>query len=133
MGMQPSKVVVLILGLALMVRAALPPLSQQELNERATDVVAATIMNVKSSVEEVPEGEDRVYQLNIRVDEARKGMLRSGLTVTVIARQTGRRPEGWTGPQGQNEIPAEGARVWLYLHEEQNQFFLLEPNGWAPR
>lgn len=122
----------LLVSLALIARAALPPQSQEELSQQSTDIVLATVMNVKSSVQEVPGGDDRLFELNIRVDDVKKGSLRPGLTLTVIARQTGQRPEGWAGPQGQNEIPAEKSRVRLYLREDKNQFFLLEPNGWSP-
>lgn len=122
----------MVLALMLVARAALPPLSPQELENQATDIVLVTVMNVTESVEDVSGGNDHVYKLNVRVDDAKKGTLRSGLTLTVECRKTGERPQGWAGPQGQNEIPAEKARVKMYLREQDNRFFLLEPNGWAP-
>lgn len=130
--MKKSLVGLLVLALMLVARAALPPLSPEELKEQATDIVLVTVMNVQESVEDVPGGNDHVYRLNVRVDDAKKGSLRSGLTITVECKKTGQRPPGWAGPQGQNEIPAEKARVKMYLREQDNRFFLLEPNGWAP-
>lgn len=130
--MKRSLLILLCLALTLAARAALPPLSAEERRDQASEIVSGTIMNVKETVQEVPGGDDRVYQLNVRVDEVKKGMLRPGLTITAICHQTGRRPEGWAGPQGQNEIPAEKSKVRLFMREQDNQFFLLEPNGWEP-
>ncbi len=121
--MKPFLSLLLLFCLARIAWGALPPLTQQELDEGSTDIVVATVLNVKTGIQEVPGGDDRVYELSIRVEEVRKGTLRAGLTLPVIARQTGRRPEGWAGPQGQNEIPGEKSNVRLYLREEQNRFF----------
>ncbi len=122
--------ILLFLSLMLVARGALPPLSPQERNDQASDIVVATVMNVKQKVDEVQGGDDIIFELSIRVDDAKKGMLRPGLTLKVLCRQTGRRPEGWAGPQGQNEIPPQKSKVRLFLREHENQFFLLEPNGW---
>jgi hypothetical protein len=111
--------------------AALPPLSPQELKKEADHILIGQVNNVTVKEVEVEGGTDRVYRLNFRVDDRKKGTLRSGLTLPIQCRQTAERPDGWAGPQGQNEIPAEGQKVRLFVRETPDGIFeLLEPNGW---
>lgn len=112
--------------------AALPPLDSQEQRNEAAEVVVGTVMNVKSELEEVGNGKDRVYKVSFRVDGVEKGRLRSGLLITVRFRRTAERPKGWAGPQGQNEPLVEDAKVRLFLRDGDSEFWLLTPNGWEP-
>jgi hypothetical protein len=110
--------------------AALPPLSEQDRAERATEIVEGTVLNIKRREIPVKAGTNWDYDLNFRVEKAVKGSLRSGLLIQVKLRQTGKRPEGWAGGQGQNEIPAEDQKVRFFLNRDQDRFKALEPNGW---
>ncbi len=110
--------------------AAIPPLSEQDREVRATEIVEGTVLNVKRREIPVKAGTNWDYDLNFRVEKAIKGSLRSGLLIPVKLRQTGKRPEGWAGGQGQNEIPSEDQRVRFFLHNDQGRFEALEPNGW---
>jgi hypothetical protein len=123
----------LLLAAIAPVWAALPPLSPQELKSQADHILIGQVNNVTSKEVEVEGGIDRVYRLNFRVDDSIKGTLRSGLTLRIECRQTAERPDGWAGPQGQNEIPAEDQKIRVYVRETPDGVFeLLEPNGWAP-
>jgi hypothetical protein len=62
------------------------------------------------------------------VSRVLKGDLKKGQRLTVRMRQTGKRPAGWAGPQGLNELPKDGQKIRLYLQGSQ----VLEPNGWEP-
>ena len=118
-----------IVLLGLTAWAALPPLSEQDRQEQASDILDGTVLNIKRT--EVDN--DIEYRLNFRVENKVKGTLRSGILLPVILRQTGKRPAGWAGPQGQNEIPAEDQKVRFFLLEQQGVYRALEPNGWEPR
>jgi len=121
----------LLLAVVLPAWAALGPLTPEELHERADHVLLGQVNNVSCKEVEVDGGLDRVYRLNFRVDERIKGSLRSGLTLPIQCRQTAERPAGWTGRQGQNEIPAEDQKVRVFVRETPEGIYeLLEPNGW---
>ncbi len=110
--------------------AALPPLDTQAQRNQASEVVVGTALNVKSELEEVKNGKDRVFRVDFRVHGVEKGTLRSGLLIKVLFRQTAERPEGWVGPQGQNRALTEDAKARLFLREVDGEFWLLSPNGW---
>ncbi len=113
--------------------SALPPLSPEEQRAQADHVLLGQVNNVGSRSIEVANGTDRQVNLNFRVDDREKGSYRAGLTLTLKCRQTERRPAGWAGPQGQNEIPPEGSRIRAFVRETPSgELELLEPNGWEP-
>ena len=117
--------------LSLATWAALPPLSPEEQRAGAEHVLVGQVNNVRSRSVEVANGTDRLFDLNFRVDDREKGTFRAGLTLTLKCRQTESRPQGWAGPQGQNEIPAEGSRIRVFVRESPGgELQLLEPNGW---
>lgn len=110
--------------------AALPPLDSQEQRNESSEVVVGTVMNVRSKLEDVGNGKDRVYRVSFRVEGVEKGGLRSGVLITALFRQTAQRPDGWAGPQGQNVALTEDLKARLFLREADHEFWLLSPNGW---
>ncbi|MEW6279250.1 MAG: hypothetical protein AB1758_11540 [Candidatus Eremiobacterota bacterium] len=111
--------------------AALPPLSPAQQLEQASDVVTGRVLDVSSRIQKVPGGSDRVFQAHVEVAVVEKGSTRPGDTLEVRFRQTHRRPDGWAGPQGQNEALEEDTRVKLFLlRQDGGHYYMLEPNGW---
>jgi hypothetical protein len=121
----------LLLGVGL-AWAALPPLSDEERTQQSSHIVEGTVVNVSSTEVAVSGGVDREYRLNVRVNNQLKGTLPANQAISVVLRQTARRPAGWTGPQGQNEIPVQGQSVRFFLQAQQKDYRALEPNGWQP-
>lgn len=113
--------------------AALPPLSPEGQRAGAHHILLGQVSSVRSRSAKVANGTDRLFDLNFRVDEREKGAFRAGMTLTLKCRQTEHRPYGWAGPQGQNEIPAEGSQIRVFVRETPaGELELLEPNGWEP-
>ena len=71
-------------------------------------------------------GTDFRTVFRFKVLRSLKGDLKPGQILQLNLRQTGRRPQGWAGPQGQNALPKEGQEIRVYLNGDH----LLEPNGW---
>lgn len=113
--------------------AALRPQSPEELTQRADEVLIGEVLSIKSSTVRVSRGRDTVYRIELRVDKAEKGSHTAGKVVKLECRKTLRRPVGWAGPQGQNEIPEKGQIIKAYLSKSpKGDLKLLEPNGWSP-
>ena len=122
----------LSLLLVLPVWAALPPQSPEDLKAEADLVVTATVTDVsKRSVELEAGYTNTVYEVDLKVDKVEKGkMTGSALLVTCWTPEN--RPEGWVGPQGQNEIPKSKERGRFYLRDVgEGAYEILEPNGWS--
>ena len=110
--------------------AALPPQSPAALRKEATNVVIGTVTRIESRTVQQELGSDKVYVLTLTVDEQTKGTLSSN-SVRVECWQPVGRPEGWAGPQGQNEIPKERQKIRVYLKQGSGGTLqMLQPNGW---
>lgn len=116
--------------LALPALAALGPRPIEELVEHSDHVWVGTVGKVKTEVLRSKNGTDYLYQWSFPIEKIEKGSFETGTVVTVECRQAGKRPRGWAGPQGQNDVPSEGIKARLYVKESKGKFRLLEPNGW---
>lgn len=111
--------------------AALPPLSPERQNELASDVVRATVLKVDKKTITVANGTDTLYTLQLKVSGVEKGELKPGQTITTTCQSTGKRPEFWVGPQGQNLIPVVDDEGTFFLTSDGEEGYqLLKPNGW---
>lgn len=108
--------------------AALPPQSPEDLAERASYVLEGEVLSVSSETKSVKHGTDRHYTIKIKVTKWLKSETRVGDPVTIFCKTTETRPNGWAGPQGQNDVPEKGDSGTFYL---SSGFKLLEPNGWT--
>lgn len=115
----------LTLTLAKAMPMALPPQSDEQLQQSADRVVVARVVEVTHREVKVQDGIDRVYTAKVKPE----GPSKEGLEVTF--RQTWERPQGWAGPAGQNEPLPQGSRVRLFLQRNGDGWRLLEPNGWV--
>ncbi len=106
---------------------ALPPQSDDELEQQAQRVLVGEVLAVFQREVDVKDGKDLHFVA--QVQSAQKG---EGL-VYVHFRQTASRPPGWSGPSGQSSaLKVERGRVRLFLRKDADgSFWLLEPNGWA--
>ena len=123
----------LLLLLITPVWAALPPLSPDTQRARADVIVVGQIEKVETREVDLGEGsQNKVYELDVLVTKTEKGKV-TGDHVMATCWTPLKRPTGWVGPQGQNQIPSKGAKVRLYLRDAgEGAYELLEPNGWEP-
>lgn len=112
-------------------RAALPPLSGEHRQQNSNAIVTATVISLETNKVGVKiGGYDILTTAKVKVETVEKGEIQPGKTIEVHYRQTGKRPKGWAGPQGQNQALTEGATVRLYLDQTFGAYHLLSPNGW---
>ena len=111
--------------------AAVPPRSPENLKENATDIVVGQVVRVYAGTREVREGmTDDVYVAEVKVGATAKGESAPGKVIFVRYWKPKSRPRGWTGPQGQNVLPAAGKSVRLFLvRAEDGGLDVLTPNG----
>ena len=119
--------------------AALPPLSEEARSEGAKHVFEGVVHNMRANLTtrgNFLDIQDWNYTADIFTDRVLKGDLREKTSVEVVFWHPARRPRGWAGPQGQNEIPYLGNKGIFYVYEEGTTVIgpgplrLLEPNGW---
>jgi hypothetical protein len=112
-------------------QAALPPLSAEHRQQNSSAIVTATVLGLETNKVGVKAGGyDILTTAKVRIETVEKGELQAGKTIEVHYRQTGKRPRGWAGPQGQNQALSEGSTVRLYLDQTFGAYHLLSPNGW---
>ncbi len=97
-------------------------------------VVEATVVQVYAREETTkPDFVDTRYVLEIEVASASKGEAAAGSALYVHAWRPSKRPAGWAGPQGQNHLPAAGAKATFYLRRGAGgRLGALAPNGIQP-
>jgi hypothetical protein len=119
-----------------MANTAIPPLSDKHLKAMSDYVVLGTVTNIQSREVRVDMGTDYSYKARIQVDRielSRANTLTSKKSIEVLYRKTGKRPNGWVGPQGQSQLLEKNRKVKLFIHRDaQGNLHLLEPNGWQP-
>ncbi len=111
--------------------AALPPLSQEDREEMASDIISGTVMGVRSSIEARRAGFlDEIFTVVVQVAEVHRGALRPGQMIKLTYWRAFRRPSGWCGPGGQYGSMAVGDNIRAYMTQNSEDMFrLLEPNG----
>ena len=109
-------------------QAALPPLSDDELESYSTIHVIATVVNAKSYIKRNSfHSKDKIHELEVELDQVFKGdNLKPSDHHDVTCWEVYRRPFGWAGPGGHDSIPGlcHVAEFWLTDDWEP-----LEPNG----
>jgi hypothetical protein len=127
--------ILLALALIVPVAMAIPPLPPEERAQQAHEIVVGTVASVRQEEVKVDGGTDFVVHVVLRAVKVEKALLageKPEATVELRFRRTGKRPPGWTGPQGQNGSPAVGQRVRAFLRSDPKGWVLIEPNGWEP-
>lgn len=125
--------IVLMLFLAAPALSALPPMTPSMLQAQADAVVVGRTRAVFSRTVETPAGVDRQFLAEFHVERVEKGEgIEAGWLVYPHFWQPDRRPQGWAGPQGQDEVLPLDVPVRLFLKRtDQGGWRLLEPNGWT--
>lgn len=117
-----------------MANTAIPSLTGQNLNALSDYIVIGTVTSIQSREVRVGLGTDYAYKAQIQVDRiefSRSNILTSKKSIVVLYKQTGKRPRGWVGPQGQSRLLVKDSKVRLFIRrDEQGKLHLLEPNGW---
>lgn len=121
--------------LSLSLSAALPPLSQEQREEYASDIISGKVVNIAVSERTKFEGVvDYVYDAEILVAEVAKTVadreVKVGDTIHVHYWKQKERPRGWAGPGGQYHLLEVGmdARAYMF-RDSEGTLRLLEPNG----
>jgi hypothetical protein len=119
-----------------MANTAIPPLPDKHLKAMSDYVVLGTVTNIQSREVSVSRGTDYLYKARIqvnRIEFSRANILTSKKSIEVLYRKTGKRPNGWVGPQGQSQLLEKDRKVKLFIRRDaQGNLHLLEPNGWQP-
>lgn len=121
-------ILMLVAPLAL---AAIPPLSQEQRSEQATHILEGRVLTLKKELVQ----KNWHYTARVKVFKFTKAELFSeqeAEVVTVKYWKMGPRPTGWTGGQGQNGQMFQGDQVRMYMVSagEPDTYSLLMPNGW---
>jgi hypothetical protein len=121
----------LVLLVASVALAAVPPLRKEILQEHASLVIVGRIARVSTSAEPLGGGsENTVYHVEIEIADVEKGEAKLGDRVKADTWKPSKRPDGWAGPQGQNVEPQAGQLVRCYLSgSEKDSYTFLVPNG----
>lgn len=116
---------------------ALPPLSSTARSSTSAQIFTGVVETVSSSLverhdqtDESAEWADHEVAATLRVDAVEKDTTAAciaGKLTTVLYRRTARRPQGWVGPQGQNDDMVTNSRVRCFVDANG---WLLSPNGW---
>ncbi len=120
-----------VLGFSGSVQAELPPLSAEDLESMATDIIQGKVVQVYSVEAKREQGfVDRLYAIEVAVTTVKKGEgITAGEVIYARTWKSAKRPSGWAGPGGQYEIPKVGAQVTVYLKGDKGAFDALTPNG----
>ncbi|MDG2384511.1 MAG: hypothetical protein P8N76_22775 [Pirellulaceae bacterium] len=122
---------------AVELQAALPPMSQEELEKESKYIVSGDVISVTSrltnSKVERAFGihRDRIYTIKLKVSAIMKGAgVKPGQVITVEAWQPAVRIPPIPGLQGNVPIPDKGDKVTVYVSEKsKDKFKPFMPNG----
>lgn len=119
--------------LSLPALGALPPMTPSMLQSQADAIVVGRGTAVFERIIETSAGVDSQYLAEFRVERVEKGsQIQAGWLIYPHFWQPNQRPDGWAGPQGQNEVLITDTPIRLYLKQTENGGWrLLEPNGWT--
>ena len=112
--------------------AAVPLLKEDELKSRATHIVVGEIRAVYTAQDaRKADFADWKHCVEVMPSAVEKGAgLKEGRLVYARTWEPARRPEQWTGHQGQNLTPRVGQRMRMYMAEAKDGGLdLLLPNG----
>jgi len=115
------------------VLGALPPQSEEDLEQGADLVVTGTVEEVTTSTKRHGlRSADTIHRLVVRVDSVEKGKksVAKGDEVIVRCWTIRRRPQGWVGDSGHRGIPDAGERCRFWLRKrDDGSWGALAPNG----
>ena len=119
-----------IAGLWTSAFAELPPLSPDELKNRAELVITGEVLASRVLVHRKPSSSVYLVRLSVRVGSVEKGKeLIDGIT-TLDIRCWRMRKSHLVGPSGHEDIPADGSRFRMWLSKNADgQWEPLQPNG----
>ncbi|MEI6806709.1 MAG: hypothetical protein WCK49_09430 [Myxococcaceae bacterium] len=122
--------VLLVSQLAL---AAIPPLSKDMREREASHIVEGQVISIDKELV----SEDWHMTAAVRVNKFIKVDMDTDAEaekIRVKYWKPAKRPNGWTGSQGQNGWMSAGEEVRLFMtkDDETDTYDLLMPNGWEP-
>lgn len=122
---------VILMLVAPLALAAIPPLSEKAREEQATHIMEGRVLTLKKELVD----RNWHYVARVKVSKFIKAELYSeqeAEVITVRYWKTGPRPAGWTGSQGQNGQMHQGDSVRMFMVSagEPDTYRLLMPNGW---
>jgi hypothetical protein len=115
--------------------AAIPPLSQERMDEIASHVIVGKVLRIYSNVDRsTPPWEVTQNVAEVRVQKVEKGEFKAPLAyVRFETRQVMKGHQPMPGDTGHYGIPKPGetTRVYVTTHEDGG-LNVLAPNGFAP-
>lgn len=128
--------ILLLLGVALCIPAlaALPPLSSEELEASADAIIVGKVDSAEVKI--AGSARHSIYQvkLSVTVGAVEKGaeIIKPSQKLTIHCWRLRKAQNGWAGPSGQRNVPAERSdfRAWLKKNES-GDWEALEPNGFS--
>lgn len=111
-------------------RAALPPLSPDELKDRAEVVVTGKVDEALTTIERKKSSSIYVVNLTVTIETVEKGERTVSPGKTMEIRCWRIRKSRMVGPAGHGPIPAKGSRFRMWLRKDSKGYWEpLEPNG----
>lgn len=118
--------------------AAIPPLSEEMREAEASHIIEGKVLQLHADLllarGENTEFQDWHYTALVEVRQFIKAATMAEIateTIQVNYWKPAKRPQNWTGPQGQNDRMLIGDEVRLFMKKdpESDEYHLLTPNG----
>jgi len=120
--------------LLISVQAAVAPHPKEDMEKGASLIIEGKVLSVtsktqKSKIEKGIIARDRVYTIQIKINQVEKGKAKVGDEISVSAWKPSTRIPPLPGPQGHGSIPAKGDLVKMYLLGDAKTYEPYMPNG----
>jgi len=121
--------------------AALPPLSKSKQESYASHLIEGQVLSIEDKLVfsrgDDPDFQNRIYKARVKVTKfvrVQEYVEQTEDEITVHYWRMAKRPRGWGGPTGQNQLLEVGQTSRFYLTKSASgtsDYHLIDPNGWG--